>query len=342
MSILTKSEKEKLVLELHSMGKTYPEIAKEARISVRDIKPVLVRAESGQSLSVSSQAYKLFSERKTETQVAIELDIRQPQAHEFFTEYWKLQQLDQLYQIFQEIRNNIYFFLQLYRQAIAAGMSVQDVIRALGIAKNDLRSIEYRYQELKRQSDSLVASNLSAANTFQDFSNQISDTRKTLDQYELLCKEKRLELAELNKQKDRLHAYMTYFKDNSEEYSKIKDTIKREVESVMTDPKQILLLALRSVVESARKESSKFTALVYNFPSPNALGQSPAAFADNQYGYAPYMDEQYLSSEYSNHNEETYERILLNEAEQIYDKMVIDLADKAISNTASKNEPSLN
>jgi DNA-binding NarL/FixJ family response regulator len=46
MSILTKAKKEKLVLELHSLGKTYPEIAKEARISVRDIKPILVRAES--------------------------------------------------------------------------------------------------------------------------------------------------------------------------------------------------------------------------------------------------------------------------------------------------------
>ena len=175
MSILTKAEKENLVLELHSLGKTYPEIAKEARISVRDIKPVLVKAESEQSLSVSSQAYKLFSEGQTATQVAIALDIRQPQATEFFTEYWKLQQLDQLYQIFQEIKNNMYFFIQLYRQAKASGMNVQDIIRVLRIAKNDLRSIEYRFQELKLQADSLVNSNLSAANTFQDFSNQISE-----------------------------------------------------------------------------------------------------------------------------------------------------------------------
>jgi hypothetical protein len=65
MSIL-KAEKENLVLELHSLGKTYPEIAKEARISVRDIKPILERAELGQSLSESSQAYKLFSQGKNQ------------------------------------------------------------------------------------------------------------------------------------------------------------------------------------------------------------------------------------------------------------------------------------
>ena len=134
---------------------------------------------------------------------------------------------------------------------------------------------------------------------------------------------------------------MTQFRNNSEEYSKIKDIVKREVESVLTNPRQILLLTLRSVVESARKESRKFTALVYNFPSPNTLGQSPPTFAGNQYSYVPYMDEQYLSSEYSNNNEETYERILLNEAGQLYNKMVKDLTDKAISNTTSKNESSL-
>ena len=269
MGILTKAEKENLVLELHSLGKTYPEIAKEARISLRDIKPILVKAESGQFLSISSQAYKLFLEDKTVTQVAIELDIRQPQASEFFTEYWQLQQLGHLYQIFQEIKNNIHFFIQLYRQAIASGMTIQDVIRVLIIAKNDLRSIEYRYQEFKRQADSLLASNLNATSAFQDLSNQISAIRKTLDQYELLCKEKRLELAELNKQKDRLQGYMTYFKDNSKEYSKIKDTVKREMESALTDPRQTIMLAVRSVVESARRDASNFYALVYNIPSPS-------------------------------------------------------------------------
>ena len=71
-------------------------------------------------------------------QVAIALDIRQPQVSELFMEYWLLQQQDQLYKIFQEI-NNLQYFIELYRQAISAGMSIQDVVRVLNIAKNDLR-----------------------------------------------------------------------------------------------------------------------------------------------------------------------------------------------------------
>jgi len=41
MTILTRQEKERLVLELYNQGKTYREISKEARISPRDIGIVL-------------------------------------------------------------------------------------------------------------------------------------------------------------------------------------------------------------------------------------------------------------------------------------------------------------
>jgi hypothetical protein len=42
--ILTRHEKE-LIVELYNQGKNYKEIAKIARVPVRDIKPVLEKAE---------------------------------------------------------------------------------------------------------------------------------------------------------------------------------------------------------------------------------------------------------------------------------------------------------
>ncbi len=110
----------------------------------REITTILKKANPSGSQSTHSRAYQLFNEGKTVTQVAITLDIRQPQASELFTEYWLLQQQDQLYKIFQEIKNNLQYFLELYRQVISAGMSIQDVVRVLNIAKNDLRYIEAR------------------------------------------------------------------------------------------------------------------------------------------------------------------------------------------------------
>jgi DNA invertase Pin-like site-specific DNA recombinase len=47
MIILSRPEKERLVLELYSKGKSYREIAKEARISPRDIGRILNKSIVG-------------------------------------------------------------------------------------------------------------------------------------------------------------------------------------------------------------------------------------------------------------------------------------------------------
>ena len=48
---LNRKEKEKLVVELYENGKSYHEIAKEARISLRDIKGILNKANGESSMS---------------------------------------------------------------------------------------------------------------------------------------------------------------------------------------------------------------------------------------------------------------------------------------------------
>jgi hypothetical protein len=99
MSILTRQERERLVLELYNEGKTYREIAKQARIAPRDIGVILNKAieekteaskeqqdndkaeqyqeQEQRQLSLSAKAYKLFSDRKTPLKVAIALSLRE-------------------------------------------------------------------------------------------------------------------------------------------------------------------------------------------------------------------------------------------------------------------------
>jgi len=106
--VLTRQEKEKLILDLYNQGKTYKQIAETARVSPRDIKPVLEKAEkerekelgintqeednggtanqnqTQKKISISSQAYRLFSEGKTPLDVAIELNIKEPEATKYY------------------------------------------------------------------------------------------------------------------------------------------------------------------------------------------------------------------------------------------------------------------
>ena len=113
MSIMTRQERERRVLELYNQGKTIREIAKEARMSFRDIGVILNKTlkekteatkEQGQdnnraqciqqeNLSLSAQAYKLFFDRNTSLEVAIALNLKESEATKFYKEYWKLKQL---------------------------------------------------------------------------------------------------------------------------------------------------------------------------------------------------------------------------------------------------------
>lgn len=76
---------------------------------------------------------------------------------------------------------------------------------------------------------------------------------------------------------------------------------------------------------SAKSPSSPF--------SPKATGYD----SSQQHDYMPFMNEQNLSIiDYS--NEDTCEKMLLDESEALYNKMIQDLTNKTINDTASNSE----
>jgi predicted DNA-binding protein YlxM (UPF0122 family) len=94
--ILNREEKEKKVLDLYyNKGYTYRQIATELRMSPNQIRAIIKRheekneaiANKKKMLSLSSQAYKLFSEGKSNVQVAIKLDLPQEQITQFRLQY---------------------------------------------------------------------------------------------------------------------------------------------------------------------------------------------------------------------------------------------------------------
>jgi DNA-binding transcriptional regulator LsrR (DeoR family) len=100
--VLTRQQRERLVLDLYNQGKNTREIAEEARMSFSAIGAILkkaeqekeVQGEQEQKLSLASQAYKLFTGHKTLAQVVIELNLREPEVSKFYMEYCKLTQLE--------------------------------------------------------------------------------------------------------------------------------------------------------------------------------------------------------------------------------------------------------
>ena len=136
---------------------------------------------------LSSQAYTLFSEGKSPVQVAIELNIRASEAIIFQREYWELEGLHNLNQIYQEIKDGTWNFVNLWKSVKAAGMGVPHVNRLLTIANNDLPSVESRYEGLKKEAATLEFQKASSARDSELLNNQIIMMRKTRDSTRLEC-----------------------------------------------------------------------------------------------------------------------------------------------------------
>jgi transposase len=160
--VLSRQERERLVLDLYNQGKNTREIAEEARMSFSAIGAILKKAEQEnetskeqtEKMSQAAQAYKLFSEGKSPVDVAIALNLRQAEVSEFYSEYWKLKELYDLSQAYEEIKGDISSFVNLYRLSKTGGMNAQHVVNLLKIANNHLPAVEQRCEDLKREVNS--------------------------------------------------------------------------------------------------------------------------------------------------------------------------------------------
>src|SRR5215210_1046751 len=123
--LLSKKDKEKLVIKLANEDKTTREIAKEAHVSLKTIGQILNKvtgddeAEKEQRLKDKSeyaQAFKMFKDGLPLADVAIELDIESPTVLCYYEDYLKLVNMGRLVNIYKELKDDLPLFLQLYRR----------------------------------------------------------------------------------------------------------------------------------------------------------------------------------------------------------------------------------
>jgi hypothetical protein len=225
--ILTRKEREELVLDLYfNQEKNYNEISRIARISMRDIKPILDKAyqekERKEHKSISVQAYELFSKGKTPLQVAIDLNIGEGSATQHYTEYLRLVQLDTVTQLYLDLKGDIWNFVSLCKQAKAAKMGIPQVVNLLRIAYTNLPSVQHRYEQLQEHNNQLESILSTKSKELQNLSNQIANTGKSLDiiksEYEL----KTAMLQVLQQQAAKMEVFVNNYKNNDQEYIKLK------------------------------------------------------------------------------------------------------------------------
>jgi DNA-binding CsgD family transcriptional regulator len=156
----TREEKVKLVLNLYyNKGYTYRDLAKELKMSPNQIREIIKRNEEKNNaiankkklLSISSEAYRMFSQGRTNVQVAIKLDIPQNQVTQLKLEYWRLQNQNNLESLYIETKGNAGRLWKLYQElVIKRGMSLEEVAKVVDIALHELPDMETLLDEATR------------------------------------------------------------------------------------------------------------------------------------------------------------------------------------------------
>jgi transposase len=350
MVILTRQERERLVRELYNQGKTYREIAKEARISPRDIGVILNKVVEGKSqgskednvdseksqnqeqkeqqhISPSSQAYKLFSDRKTPLEVAIALNLKESEATKFYREYWKLKQLHNLNMVYEQTKGDIDPFLRLFRLSKRKGVSVKQVVNLLTIANNDLPAIEERFKRLRNDVGMLQFRKHTLERSLYQLNNQIASTNRLLNSYRIYCIRERTEIEKLYNEKAKLEALVTGFKSNNEEYLKIKQAAEEKVKDVLTDGKLLLKFATLSVIESLRSNPE-----LYNFVSYSISNNTTISYGSNYPSLMLSGRQQHQQS-----FNDSYTALILEEAETLYNKLITELTNRVMVAASSSS-----
>ena len=146
---------------------------------------------------------------------------------------------------------------------------------------------------------------------------QIASAKALLNSYHISCECKRQESENLNNDISRLEVVISRFKNNNEEYLKIKKTIEEEVNEFLIDGKALLQFALASVIEALRRNPDKYNnILMFNTSSSSAT--------------TPTLDSLLPLSLIEN-----YKEMMLDEAKKLYDILLHHFTNSIMDNAAS-------
>jgi hypothetical protein len=335
---ITEQRKKRIIDLYHNQEKTTREIAEIERISLHDISAILkeeeARRQKNKDQEQSSKAYKLFSKGKTPVEVATTLNLREPEVTKLFREYLKLQGSHKLNLVYEEIgEDNIEDFVEFYNRSKERGMGRMHMVKALAIADKELPYLEEKCELLKVENNDLESKKQQLNNELHTLNDEIASSKVLLKSYTSSCERKRQESESLNNEISRLETLVARFKSNNEEYLKIKSTVEDMLKSVLTDGKVLLHKAVFSIIETLRNENNTTKNHLISFLAKEAITVSH------------YRDYNYVSSTSTSSSSgehklaqyiEDYKDTILEEAEKFYNRVIKDLTDIIIDNTAFK------
>lgn len=250
----------------------------------------------------------------------------------YYREYWKLKQLNNLNLIYEDIKDDIFPLVKLFRRIKAAGIGIETASNLIKKANYDLPAIEQEYKKIKIEVDSLEFKKSKKYRTLHNIEDQITVAIRLLKSLHMSCQEETAKIDQLEWERIKLRRLVKHFKDNDEEYLKIKKTVEQEVTRLLLDGRDLLRLAFHSLMELIRKEPDKYSSLIY-CNSASSITSYGTVLSGGPYTYGQQLQYPSYDSFF-----EAYKTTLLNEAEKLYKKLVREMTNGIISNYVSKGD----
>lgn len=295
MILSSRLQKERRVVELRKEGRNYQEIAREARISVRDIKPILDKYgvddladntdgdgkenDSDLHMSISSRAYKLFYEEgMSPLEVAIALNLEASEAKKYYNDFCELNNMESLARLHKQVGNEgVSWLLKLVVIARTKGMNIDQVIECVSIYGEDLPMVKKNFEDATTGLQVVLNRKYQSEQECSYLDLRINQLVDVFTSKQVECENIERERRKLLGLKTRLMSFISEFKSNNITYRKIEQLVEQKVDSILRDNMQLLKLSLISLLRSLGKdEVYKYRHLLHELN----LVEMPGSFDD--------------------------------------------------------------
>jgi hypothetical protein len=223
--VLTRSEKEDLVVQLYEEGKSYREIAKEVHMSFGPIGNIIrkVTGDSGIDsnnkpiMSKETEALKLFQEGKTLVETAIILEISSDDTEDLYLGFLGLKNLHRLVLLYKELKYQLPSFFKLYKILRSAGIKEEDAADLIKDAKqipslrNTFWDLTNANTNLEEQRNGKISELTNIQNEVEKHISYLEIGRHELNRINFEIMEKNREMQDLDRLiDDRMKEYFRY------------------------------------------------------------------------------------------------------------------------------------
>jgi chorismate mutase len=283
------SERERHVIGLYDQGKSTRDIAKELRMSLRDISAILRKNQVSHGIPFpvidndndnnsnrspnqkSAQAYKLFSEGYKPVEVAIQLGLSERQATRYCREYWELKGLHELTFLYEERKHYLPSFLRLHNIMERQGIDKEsDIANVLKYA-NDLPNVQQYWENIQANNHNLKCQNQELEKQLQARRRQIADLTEVESMLHKNIDTLQDDIEHLFNERSSLQQFVSRFKNGNDKYLQIKRIAEEVVDRLLEERKSLLTSALIAVVEALRMNPDRY-AIIYNSKYDNNNG----------------------------------------------------------------------